>query len=371
MNRRRIWAIAHKEVLHILRDPRTLAILVVVPLLLLVLFGYAIDLDVDEVRLVVTDYDRSPESRSVVSVLERTGYFTVTAEIDEHRTADEALHRKRADAIIQFDPGFAAAVLRGEQAPVQVVLDGADPLAGAASLGLIEASLQAAAEQLAETPTRPPLQLVARALYNPQLDSSLFLVPGLMAMILVITAVVSIALAVVREKETGTIEQIAVSPLAAGELIIGKCLPYAGVSLAVAGLILALGYLLFGIGIAGSPVALAAATLAFLFACLGLGLLVSTIARTQQVAFMLAVLTTYLPSFLLSGFVFPIRNMPVPIQIVTHLVPARYYLEAVRRVMIKGTGFEAVAIQVAVLVLFAAVTIGTAALRLRYRWRAQ
>ena len=412
----RIAAVARKESMHIARDPRTLAILVVLPIVLLLLFGYAIDLDVNEVRFGVYDEDRSPESRRTLEIFEQSGYFTPVFSADSAAAGHELLDREQIDAFIHIREGFSRALLRGENARLGVHIDGANPQIGANVYGLVEATTAAVARELgssgatgavdsegvqpqsearqggvpggagrrpegpgaaaperdgiqstpgAANPAEPGRLLRSRVWYNPQLESAQFLVPGLIAMILVITAVVSTAVGVSRERESGSMEQLRVSPLAPLEFILGKSVPYAVISALVAALVIVLGIQLFGVHVAGSLLALAAATLLFLIACLGLGLLISTVARTQQVAFVMSVLITFLPTFLLSGFVFPIRNMPLPIQNVSRIVPARYYLESLRRIMLKGGSFDLAAEELLFLAAFALITGFLALVRLR------
>lgn len=370
---RRIIAIGRKEARHILRDYRSLGILILLPVLLLFLFGYAIDLDVTNVRIAIRDVDRSRESREAVTVLENTGYFSVVRRPDTYHAAEYLLDTEVIDAAIWIPEGYARRIARGESTTLEVLIDGANPQTGAGVAGLVDATVTALNQRARTSRDSPgalresnvvsdPLSL--RVWYNPRLESAQMLVPGLAAMILVITAVIATAVGLVREKERGSIEQLQVSPLRAHELILGKTAPYAVISAGLAVLILVLGTVLFGVEIKGDLGALAAVTAVFLIACLGLGLLVSSVARTQQVAFLIAVLVTFLPSFLLSGFVFPIRNMPVPIQNVSRIVPARYYLSAIRSVILKGTGFPLITTELLMLGIFAVGTMGVATWRL-------
>jgi ABC-2 type transport system permease protein len=210
-----------------------------------------------------------------------------------------------------------------------------------------------------------PIDYQPRVWYNPELKSAKFLVPGLIAFILMVTAVISTALAVVREREMGTIEQLMVSPVKPLQLILGKTIPYTVISLAATVMILVLGYILFDVSIKGSVLLLALVTIIFLVGALGMGLLISTIAETQQVAFMIAVITTMLPTFILSGFVFPIRNMPWFIQMVTYLIPARYFLVALRAIVLKGVGLGAFWEQLVFMGLFAAAVLAVSSARLK------
>jgi ABC-2 type transport system permease protein len=256
---------------------------------------------------------------------------------------------------------------------VQVLVDGTNGTTGSALLGYMQAVVIDYAGTIKGTKLGIdnkevlPLDYRPRVWFNPELESNLFLIPGLVAFILVVTAVVSTALSVVREKELGTMEQIAASPLRPIDLILGKVLPYMVISAFIAASIFVASYVFFDVEIEGNLLWLAGVTLLFLFACLGLGILISSIAETQQVAFLIAILSTFLTSFILSGFVFPIENMPVPIQVFTYLVPARYYLTALRAIMMKGAGISVFWREVAFLFVFAAVTVGSGVFRLRAR----
>ncbi|TVR69227.1 MAG: ABC transporter permease [Spirochaetaceae bacterium] len=355
----RIRAMARKETLHILRDWRTLGILVVLPVALLLFFGYAIDLDVTDVRIGIYDEDRSPESRRAITVLENSGYFRRISVVEHPREGRYLLDSEQIDLFLHVPRGYARTLLRGEDARIGVQVDGTNPQIGSGIVGLVEATLGAIGRGGAHAPVR------TRIWYNPRLESAQILIPGLIAIILVITAVVSTAVGIAREREEGSMEQLSVSPLRPVELVIGKTVPYAVISALVSVLVIVLGVAFFGVRSAGSMAALTAATALFLLACLGLGVLISTIARTQQVAFIIAVLVTFLPTFLLSGFVFPVRNMPLPIRNASRIFPGRYFLEALRSIMLKGGGFEVVTEELAALAIFTAVTGSIAVLRVR------
>jgi ABC-2 type transport system permease protein len=270
--------------------------------------------------------------------------------------------------------GYGRDLLRGEPANVQVVVDAANASAGAAVLGYVagisEAHALAAARARvpqAAAAERPRIELRPRIYYNPELSSAVYLVPGLVTLIMMITGVITTALTVVREKERGTMEQVLVSPLRPVELILGKTLPYMLVSMVSAGAVLTAGVLLFQVPVRGSLLSLLLVTIAFLAACLGLGLLISSVAATQQAAFLISIISTLLPSFVLSGFVFPIRNMPVPIRLLTFLMPSRYYLAAIRDILLKGAGAGVWWDQALGLALFSAAALALSAARMRRR----
>lgn len=342
----RVGALVRKEYRHIFRDPGTLGALLFVPLFLLGMFGWAISLDVNDVPLLVRDLDRSSESRALTAAFFASGRFSRIG--DAGGEAGEALDSGRAAAILELPRGFARSLGRGEPAAVQVLVDGSDATRAATVIGYIEGiALRFGAERLslqaAKAGLAPPsaLDTRPRVLFNQELKSVNNLVPGLVAIILIISAVISTSLAVVREKELGSMEQLVVSPIESWELVAGKTLPYATIGLVSAALVLGAGFLLFGVSVKGSVIELALTTALFVFACLALGILISTAAPTQQVAFLASAMLTLLPTFLLSGFVFPIRNMPAIVQAITWLFPTKYYIEILQALLLKGVGIAA------------------------------
>jgi ABC-2 type transport system permease protein len=368
-----VRAVVKKELRQIIRDRRTLGVLLFVPLFLLVMFGYAISLDVKNAPLAVSDHDKSRQSRELVRRFTYSEYFDLARFIDDKSRIEPLIRSETVKGALIIPEGFGESLLRGEKTEVQILVDGTNGTTGSALLGYLQAVVIDYAGSLREAQLGVkaeevlPIDYRPRVWFNPELESNLFLIPGLVAFILVVTAVISTALSVVREKELGTLEQIAASPLRPIDVILGKTLPYMGISVIIAASVFAASYLFFGVGVAGSILWLTAATLLFLFACLGLGILISSVADTQQVAFLIAILTTFLPSFILSGFVFPIENMPQPIQVFTYIVPARYYLAALRAIMLKGADIAVFGRELIFLAVFAAATIGAGVFRLRTR----
>ena len=370
----RVGAIARKEFRHILRDPGSLGALLGLPLFLLLMFGYAVSLDVDRVPLAVRDLDRSPASRALAEAFFAGGRFVPVDAGGEG--GEEALAAGRAAAVLEIPPGFGRSLGRGEASPVRVAVDGSDGTRAQTVVGYIDGLAARFGQDLRalEAVREGPLgaggampaagpDIRPRVLFNQELRSIVFLVPGLVALILVITAVVSTALSVVREKESGSMEQLLVSPVGAFELILGKTLPYAAVGAVSAAIVLGSAALLFRVEVAGSVLALAWTTGLFLLASLALGVLISTLADTQQAAFLISTLLTLLPTFTLSGFVFPIRNMPFPIRLATRLFPTTYYLEILKDIVIKGAPFRYFAGPAGSLALYAAVAIAAASFR--------
>jgi len=345
----RLRPIVRKEFRQIRRDPRSLVFLLGLPAFLLLMYGYALNFDVKRVPLAVFDLDGSPASRNLVAKFTATEHFRLKARGDDPRALDGLLAREEARIGLVIRPGYAADLAAGREPAVQVVLDGANASSAATIAGYVGAILQEhvvrlTTERLEMSGGRGlvlPLDVRTRVWYNPELRSARFLIPGLMAFILMVIVVVATAFSVVREKERGTMEELRVSPVRASELIIGKTVPYVFISLLSAHIVLLLSYVLFGVGIRGNYFLLLLAMTLFLTGGLAQGVLISTVTKTQQAAFMIAMITTFLPTLILSGFVFPLRNMPVAIQAVSYLVPARYFLVALRTIMLKGAGLPA------------------------------
>lgn len=369
----RIRPVVKKELRQIRRDPRTLVLLLAIPAFLLIMYGYALNFDVKHIKLVLCDQDQTQTSRDFAGIFLRTEYFDLVGTIQDAAAFDALIDRGEAKAGLVIPPGFGNDIAAGRSPAVQVLLDGSDPTTGATAIGTINTLaltysvrvVTGRLDRLGISGTGLPIDLRPRVWYNPELHSVRFLIPGLMAFILMTVVVVSTAFSVVREKERGTMEQILVSPLRPLDLVAGKTIPYIFISLVSTHAVLFVAALLFDVTIKGSYLWLLAVMLLFLIGGLGLGILISTVARSQQVAFMMAILLTLLPTFILSGFVFPIRNMPAAIQAVTYLVPSRYFLSALRAILLKGAGPAAFWDQLVGLLGFAVLMIAASAIRLR------
>jgi len=373
MNGGRIAAILVKELRQLGRDPATLAMLLALPLFLLLMFGYAISLDVRHIQLAVLDRDRSEASRDFIQGFLHSEYFDLRASIDSERQIDPLLDEGAALVALVVPRGFGRAAAAGRAVEVQAFVDGSNGTTAATAIGYVQAvaadwserALVHALKRAGAAGSRSTVDFRPRVLFNPELRSANFLVPGLIVLILIMSAVMSTALSIVREKERGTMEQLTVSPLRPLELVLGKAVPYFLIGLVSAATILAASRILFGVTVKGSLLDLAGVTVVFLLGCVGFGVLLSTLSDSQQVAFLLSVLFTLLPVFILSGFVFPFRNMPGIIRAVSYILPGRYYLAALRAIMLKGAGFQAYGSQVLALAVFALATSGLSILRLR------
>jgi ABC-2 type transport system permease protein len=376
---RKTLAVGVKEFRQIRRDRRSLMILLFIPVLFLLLYGYALSFDVRHIRLAVEDRDATPASRRLVSAFVQSGYFDLVAATYSEAEIVDLMDRNAIRAALIIPRGLGRNLEKGVPTAVEVLLNGDNANTAATVLGYANTiiasesgryALQArmAGSAIIGAGAAPGVILEPRVWYNPELRSTLFLVPGLLAYIAMLTAVVSTALSVVREKERGTMEQVRMAPIGPLPYVLGKSLPYFAISLLSAFGIVFVSIVLFGLPVRGSWLLLLLAISLFLFGALGMGLLISTIAESQQVAFQVAMLASFLPTMMLSGFIFPISSMPAFLQVVTYIVPARYFLVALRGLLLKGVGFWTIAPSLAALAIFAAIVIALASTRLRREW---
>lgn len=343
----RILAVALKEIRQLSRDTRMLFVLFLFPVVLLILFGYAISFDVHHAKLGVFDKDKSEASRNFIKVLTSSEYFDLVTVIRNESEIKNDLDRQTVQAVMVIPENFSQNFYSNREVKLQILVDGVNGNTAAILQNYINTAVLSYSQKLAKEVTDLtakrtyiPIKVESLFWYNPTLNSTYMLIPGLIAMILVLTAVISISLSIVREKEKGTVEQILVSPVSSTELLVGKVLPYIFVSLFIGGLILVLSYFLFGLVVKGSLIDLFLTTMLFVFASLALGIFVSSIAKSQQVAFQLATLVSMLPATILSGFIFPIESMPPVVQVITNITPAKFYLTILKNIILKGTGFN-------------------------------
>jgi ABC-2 type transport system permease protein len=369
---RKTIAVCRKELHQIVRDRRTLMILLFIPAFFLLVYGYALSWDIRNISLAVDDRDGSAESRALVAAFTNSGYFDLAAMVRSDEELTLLMDENRARAVLVIPGGMGRELEAGRTVPVQLLLNGDNANTATTVMAYAITIVQSESMRLrARHGGRAGVALVSaepRIWYNPQLRSALFLVPGLIAYIAMITAVVSTALSIVKEKERGTMEQVRMAPIDAAAFIAGKTIPYFILSLASALAIVLVARVLFDLPMRGSWPLLVGTMSLFLVGALGLGLLISSIAETQQVAFQLALLSSFLPTLMLSGFIFPIAAMPPLLQAVTHIVPARYFLIALRGVVLKGIGLPVIWPELAALGLFAAAVLGLASMRLRRQW---
>lgn len=369
---RRLLPIIKKEFRQIKRDKRVLAILTLVPAMMLLINGYALNFDVTHIRMGVIDQDKSLQSREFVNSFVTSGYFDYVEHLQSTEQATKLLDDGDLRVAIVIPPDFSHKILANEGTSVQILVDGMDSNTATTVVGYVQViTLQYSQKIILSNLAKIgrgnyiPIQYEARMWYNPELKSAKFLVPGLIGFILAITAVIATSLSIVKEKERNTIEQINVSPIHPIELIVGKMVPYALISLVAAALVLAAAYVLFGVEIKGSLIYLFGATLLFIIAALSIGLFVSTVSDSQQVAFQIASVVSMLPTIILSGFMFPIRSMPWWLQIISNVTPAKFYLVILRGIVLKGVGLEAFWEQVMYLAIYTTVLLTISTIRFK------
>ncbi|MDA8096511.1 MAG: ABC transporter permease [Clostridia bacterium] len=349
MSGRRIIAIIKKEFIHIKRDRPSLVMAFMMPIFMLLLFGYAVTTDVNNMSLAVLDQDRQQPGRELVAVLEQTGYFTVSHHIDSLAELEWLLDAGEVKAGLVIPGDYARSLRRGEPAAVQFLVDGSDPLVARTAMSTAEFTARAYSQRIqldhlhrqgVETVSGgPSLDLRARVWYNPGMESLKFNIPGLIGLIMQNITVMLTAFSLVRERERGTLEQLMVTPIQGFELMIGKLAPYVLIAFIDVAIVLSIGILWFGVPVSGSIPLLLSLTLLFLVFALGLGIFFSTVAKTQLQAMQMTMLVI-LPSVLLSGFLFPRESMPLVIQWLGNLIPLTYFLEILRGIILKGVGID-------------------------------
>jgi ABC-2 type transport system permease protein len=361
MNSARLLAVSRKEAIQLRRDPRSLALAFLLPVALILFFGYAISFDVKNIRMGVLDESRSEASRALVEAFRASGYFEVVARPPNQRKAGELLARGRVKLVLVMGPDFAARLGSGRAAPVQLLLDGAD--ANTATIAQNYASAivtRYASDRLHGGSAGAPLAAETRIWYNETLESRNMVVPGLVAVIMSIIAALLTAPTIAREWERGTMEQLAATPVQRLEVVLGKLVPYVGIGLFDVALAILAGILVFDVPFRGSMLLLAVLTLLFLVGTLSLGMFISSAVKGQVLATQLAIQATYLPALLLSGFIFSIPSMPFALRLLTRLVPARYYVTVTKGIFLKGVGAGVLWVEAVAMVVFALAALGLA-----------
>ena len=351
----RLLAMARKEVLHLRRDSRSLLLAFLLPTLLVVLFGYAITWDVEDIRTAVLDLDGSSRSRELIDAFEASGYFTVVRRLARQGQVEDVLDRGEALVVIVLPPDFARDLDGGRSAALQILVDGSDANSATIALGYAQGIVRSfSSDILLAGAERPPtVRAETRVWYNEELLSRNMIVPGLVAVIMMIIAAMLTSLTIAREWERGTMEQLVSTPVHRVEVVLGKLLPYVAIGVIDVVLVSLVGVLLFDVPFRGSPSLLMILSLAFIVGALGLGMFISAVARSQLLATQLAMILTFLPAFLLSGFMFAIEVMPPALQAITYLIPARYFLVVTRGVFLKGVGVEVLATEGLLMIAFA------------------
>jgi ABC-2 type transport system permease protein len=375
MSFRRTRAMFRKELLHIVRDPRSLAMALAVPFVMLMLFGYGLTLDVDRIPTLIYDSDRTPESRDLIAQFAGSRFFEIIGYVDNYGAIERAIDRDQCLLAVVIQRNFARELTSGRTAPVQLIYDGsdsntasiaqgyADSMMGAYSLKVRAAAMNRRGGAKLEAPVDGRL----RVLYNSELKSRNYIVPGLISVILAIITALITSLTIAREWEMGTMEQLLSTPLRPAEIVLGKMAAFFAVGFADTIISIVAGLAVFGVPLRGSPVLLIVASCLFLLGTLSVGILISATARSQVLAYQMGMLSSFLPAFLLSGFVYSIENMPPVIQMITHIVPARYFVTILKGVFLKGIGVELLWSELMFLTCFAALAFFVATRKLRQK----
>ncbi|OGF48014.1 MAG: hypothetical protein A2231_12990 [Candidatus Firestonebacteria bacterium RIFOXYA2_FULL_40_8] len=358
----KIYAIMKKEMLHIIRDPRSLFMAIGMPMIFIVLFGYAINMDIDNVKIVVCDHDKTAKSREYISGFVASGYFNIISYTDRENDLVLSLDKGTAKAGLIIPVGFSDKLMKNKETKVQVVVDGSDTNSTNIAVGYVRGiSFLYTAKLTVETLNKnglakikqtPGIEANIKIFYNQEMKSRNFIIPGLIAVIMSVIMGILTSLTIVREKEKGTFEQLIVTPVKPHEVIIGKIIPYWVLGMFDMFLVVLVGTLVFGVPLKGNIVLLFFVTGIFAFSGLGIGLVVSALANTQQVANQVAMLISFLPVFILSGFMFPVKSMPLIIQVFTVVVPAKYFLLVLRGIFLKGSGLLVLFGELAILTVF-------------------
>ncbi|MDX2286862.1 MAG: ABC transporter permease [Bacteroidia bacterium] len=364
---RRFVGFVQKELYHIFRDPRTLLILFGMPLVQILLFGYAVTNEIREVRIAVLDQSKDLVTQRITERVLSSEFFALEQTLSDEAGIEPAFRSNRIKAVLHYEAEFAEKLRRDGSASIQILLDATDPNTAQSVLsyltGLIQQDL--AEQRIASVPLS--IRIEPRMRYNPELKGVFLFVPGLITIILMLVSAMMTSISITREKELGTMEVLLVSPMRPFQIILAKVTPYVLLSLINASGILLIGRNVFGVPIQGSLLLLMAECVLFIIATLSLGILISTVAQTQQVALMLSLMGLMLPTILLSGFMFPIDNMPIPLQVISNIIPARWFIVIVKGIMLKGVGLEAVWKETLVLAGFAAVFISLSIRRFKVR----
>lgn len=358
----RLYAVARKEWIQLRRDRRSMVLAFVLPLFLLLFFGYAISWDIEDMPLAVLDQDRSQSSRELVDALTAGGLFHVAVQLTDYGAVDDQIRTGSVRGVLVVPPGFERDLAAGRAAPVQLLLDGADANTATIALNYADAIVARHSRRVVLQGRRiePALEADNRVWYNPTLESRNMIVPSLIAVIMSIIAAMLTALTIAREWERGTMEQLASTPVHRLEIVLGKLLPYVLIGIVDVTVAVVAGIVVFGVPFRGSVLLLGVLTLLFLVGALGLGIFISAALRSQVLAMQVAMVVTYLPALLLSGFLFDIASMPAALRAITTVVPARYYVTVTRGVFLKGVGIEALWAQGLSMIAFAVVGLGLA-----------
>jgi ABC-2 type transport system permease protein len=371
----RVWAIARKEFIHILRDPRSLGMAIAIPMLLLVLFGYALTLDVDKVPIMAWDQSQTPASREFLAYFSGSRYFDLRQFSTNYHDIEHAIDAGDVLVGLVIPRDFAERTKSLNPVRVQAIVDGSDSNTATIAMGYLDAVSMTYSKNILIEQTRrivgkapeQPIDFRPRVWFNGDLESKNYIIPGLIAVIMMVIAALLTSLTVSREWEQGTMEQLISTPVKGPELILGKLLPYFAIGMLDVLLAVLMGEFLFDVPLRGNVLLLFSVSAAFLVGALALGMVISIVAKSQLLASQLAMILTFLPSFLLSGFMYDIGNMPRPVQIVTYFIPARYFVTLLKGIYLKGVGLEVLGVEAVLLVVFAGVMVVLATVKFKKR----
>ncbi len=375
MNWIRLRAIARKELLHIVRDSRSLALALALPLVMLVLFGYALSLDVDRITTLVLDRDQTPQSRELLQQFTGSRYFSVLGYASNYAEIEKCIDRSRCLAAVVIPQRFGADLIAGREAQVQVLLDGSDSNTASIAQSYVESLTRAYSLNLRSTAQiqkgagrlSPPVDARVRVWYNTDLKSRNYIVPGLIAVIIMIIAALLTSLTIAREWENGTMEQLLSTPARPAEIVLGKLSAFFLVGIIDMAICLLIGIFVFEVPMRGNTFLLLFTCFVFLFGALCWGVFLSAVTRNQLVAYQLGTLTSFLPAFLLSGFMYSTENMPIPIQIISYMVPARYFITAIKGIFLKGIGLRLLWFELVLLFVYGALVFVAATRKMRQK----
>lgn len=336
----RIIPIIHKEFIHIIRDPRSLLIIILMPILMILLYGYAFNIDLKNIKTGVIDYSRSRVSRQLIEKLSNSGYFTIVDYYDSMEQLENMIKSRLIRLALIIPEDFDESVQKNFLSNVQVLIDGSDSQAATIIQNYISTIINEFSFDLSDIEIKFPIDVRYQIWYNPELKTVHFFVPGLIALILVMISALLTCITIAREKEMGTMEQILVSPIHPYEIVIGKVIPYILLAFIDGVLILIVGYFWFKVPFEGSVFLLLGLSLIYIYTALSFGLVISTVVPSLRVAMLVTLAITLMPTVVLSGFIFPIESMPVVLRAVTYLVPARYFLRIIRGILLKGIGMQ-------------------------------
>lgn len=330
-----------KEFYHIFRDKRSMLILFGMPIVQIMLFGYVINTDLKDVKMAVLDHSKDEYTAEIINKITSSGYFQLSNNLKSVEQVDAIFRKGDVKLILVFEPDFGKKLVKNSKANVQILTDASDPNTANLEVSYLQGILQNYNVEINKDKQLPSsVQTRSRMYFNANLESVFMFIPGIMATILMLVSAMMTSISIAREKELGTMEILLVSPLNPLQIILGKVTPYLALSFINALVIVGMGYFVFGVPVLGSFALLMAESVLFIFLALSIGIFISTVAKSQQVAMMLSMFVLMLPTIILSGFIFPIRNMPVPLQIISYIIPPKYFIVILKNIMLKGVGFE-------------------------------